>query len=90
MKSFLIKLPILSAIAVIIAQVVGRKGEPFDIKVLLLSIPFALAGYVVGWLLRWVLIHIMGATTGDWRDQLFSILFPLLAAIFGAIAAGAF
>jgi NhaP-type Na+/H+ or K+/H+ antiporter len=86
MKGFLIKLPILSAIAVIVVQVFFRKGEQFAI----MSIPFALAGYLVGWLLRWVLIHIMGATTSDWRDKLFSILLPFIGAAVGAIAGSSF
>jgi hypothetical protein len=84
MKGFLIKLPILSAIAVIVAQVFFSKGKPFA----LLSIPFALAGYVVGWLLSWFAISLMGATTNDWRDKLASILLPFVAAVIFAMIAG--
>jgi hypothetical protein len=86
MKGFLIKLPILSVIAVVVAEIFLRGGESFDIKVLLLRIPFALAGYLGGWVIRWILIHLMGATTSDWRDLLASIVLPFAGALFGAAA----
>jgi hypothetical protein len=40
----------------------------------------------VGLAVKWILIHIMGATTGDWRDKLFGLLLPALCAFFGAFA----
>jgi uncharacterized membrane protein len=87
MKAFLIKLPILSAIAIIVTEVF-LKEEPFVIKGLLLGIPCAIAGYVVGWGINWVLIHLMGARTNDWKDKLFSIVLPFLVSG-GAYLAGA-
>jgi hypothetical protein len=33
-----------------------------------------------------MLIHIMGATTDDWRDKLFTILLPSLCAVSGGYA----
>jgi divalent metal cation (Fe/Co/Zn/Cd) transporter len=81
MKGFLIRLPILSAIAVIAAAVMGTFG--------LLSIPLALAGFIVGWGLRWVLFNIMHATANSLPDKLLKILLPFIGALFGAFGGGA-
>jgi NhaP-type Na+/H+ or K+/H+ antiporter len=83
MKAFLIKLPILSAIAIIVAAV---SGMGFG----LLSIPLAVAGYLVGWALRWVLIQFMKIFSHNVVDQLISILLPLIGAFVGAVAGGSF
>jgi hypothetical protein len=44
-------------------------------------IPGIIIGFLctfVGFAVKWVLIHLMGATTDDWRDKLFGIVFPFL------------
>jgi hypothetical protein len=49
-------------------------------------IPGIIIGFLctfVGIAVRWILIKIMGATTGDWRDKIFSIVFPFLFSAVG-------
>jgi len=75
------------AIAVIVAQVLAIvvMGQGFSLKALALSIPLAIAGYLIGWLIRFVAVNIMGGTVTDWRDALFSIILPFLGAVIAAL-----
>jgi putative effector of murein hydrolase LrgA (UPF0299 family) len=52
-------------------------------------IPGVIIGIVasfVGLAFKWVVIHIMGASTNDWKDKFASILFPSLCASIGSWA----
>jgi len=86
MAAFLKKFIILSVIAIVAAEVVTLvvNHTPFSILWLLLSIPSAFVGYLVGWVFRWILIHILHATTSSLPDKLFSIILPLLASFIAA------
>jgi hypothetical protein len=56
-------------------------------------IPGIVIGFLctfVGLAVKWILIHIMGATTGDLRDKLFGIIFPFLFSAVGGYAGAYF
>jgi hypothetical protein len=56
-------------------------------------IPGIIIGFLctfVGIAVKWIAIHLMGATTGDWRDKLFGILLPFLCAGIGGYAGANF
>jgi hypothetical protein len=56
-------------------------------------IPGIIIGFLctfVGLAVKWILIHIMGATTGDLRDKLFGIVFPFLFSAVGGYAGATF
>jgi len=84
---FLQSFIIISAIAFIGAQVLALTvmGQGFNIKEFLLRIPLAFAGYLVGWVLRWIVVNIMKASTSDLRDKFFGMVLPLLAALLAAL-----
>ncbi|GBU27829.1 hypothetical protein R84B8_01370 [Treponema sp. R8-4-B8] len=84
---FLMKFLIISIIAFVGAEVISLlvMHNSFSIVKLLLRIPSAFVGYLVGWVFRWLLINIGKAATSDWRDKLFSTILPLLVALVAAI-----